>query len=40
MKKIVIINGHPDKESFNHALQRAYKNSALSTGNEVEEITL
>jgi putative NADPH-quinone reductase len=40
MKKIVIINGHPDSESFNHALQRAYKTGALSAGNEVEEITL
>jgi len=40
MKKIVIINGHPDNESFNHALQKAYKTGALSAGNEVEEITL
>ena len=40
MKKVVIINGHPDKESFNHALQKAYKTGALSAGNEVEEITL
>ena len=40
MKKIVIINGHPDRESFNHALQKAYKTGALSAGNEVEEITL
>jgi len=40
MKKIVIINGHPDNESFNHALQKAYKKGALSAGNEVEEITL
>jgi putative NADPH-quinone reductase len=40
MKKIVIINGHPDNESFNHALQKAYKTGALRTGNEVEEITL
>jgi putative NADPH-quinone reductase len=40
MKKIVIINGHPDRESFNHALQKSYKSGALSAGNEVEEITL
>jgi len=40
MKKIVIINGHPDRESFNHALQNAYKTGALAAGNEVEEITL
>ena len=40
MKKIVIINGHPDNESFNHALQKAYKTGALLAHNEVEEITL
>jgi putative NADPH-quinone reductase len=40
MKKIVIINGHPDNESFNHALQKAYQTGALRAGNEVEEITL
>lgn len=40
MKRIVIINGHPDSESFNHALQQAYKNGALSSGNEIEEVTL
>jgi len=38
--KIVIINGHPDRESFNHALHKAYKTGALSTGNGVEEIIL
>lgn len=40
MSKIVIVNGHPDRESFNHALQKAYKSGALSIGSEVEEITL
>jgi len=40
MKKIVIINGHPDRESFSHALQQAYKTGALSSNNMVEEITL
>jgi putative NADPH-quinone reductase len=40
MKKIVVINGHPDKESFNHALHKAYKIGALSAGNKVEEIIL
>ena len=38
--KIVIINGHPDRESFNHALHKAYKKGTLSAGNEVEEIIL
>lgn len=40
MKKVLIINGHPDAESFNHALQRAYKEGAISAGNTVEEVTL
>ena len=40
MKKTVIINGHPDKESFNHALHKAYKTGALSAGSEVEDIVL
>ena len=40
MNKIVIVNGHPDRESFNHALQKAYKDGALRAGNEVEEIVL
>lgn len=40
MKKVVIINGHPDRESFCHALQQKYKEGALEKGNEVEEITL
>lgn len=38
--KILIVNGHPDKESFNHALQQAYKKGALAAGHTVEEITL
>ena len=38
MKKILIINGHPDQESFNFALSQAYKKGALSTGAEVQEI--
>lgn len=38
--KILIINGHPDKESFNFALAEAYKKGALSTGAEVEEIII
>ena len=38
MKKILIINGHPDPESFNLALANAYKKGALSGGAEVKEI--
>ncbi|MCL2072633.1 MAG: NAD(P)H-dependent oxidoreductase [Marinilabiliaceae bacterium] len=40
MNKIVIVNGHPDRESFSHALQKAYKDGALRARKEVEEIVL
>lgn len=40
MKKILIINGHPDKESYCHALAEAYKKGALASGAEVKEIVL
>lgn len=32
MKKILVINGHPDKESFNYALSNAYIKGANKTG--------
>lgn len=31
MKNILIINGHPNKNSFNFALAEAYKKGALET---------
>lgn len=34
MKKIVIINGHPNPESFNARLAEAYKKVALCAGAE------
>ena len=37
-KKILIIQGHPDAESFNFALSEAYKKGALAAGAEVKEI--
>jgi putative NADPH-quinone reductase len=40
MKKVLIINGHPDKESFCFGLHESYKKGALSKGNEVKEIIL
>ncbi|MFC2186578.1 NAD(P)H-dependent oxidoreductase [Fulvivirgaceae bacterium LMO-SS25] len=40
MKKILIINGHPDKESFNFALAEAYKKGAEKSGAEVKEINI
>lgn len=39
-KRILIINGHPNKESFNFGLAEAYKNGALSAGAEVKEIII
>lgn len=38
MKKVLIINGHPDKESYNYALSQSYKDGALGSTNEVKEI--
>lgn len=40
MKKILIINGNPDKESFCHAMGHSYKKSSTDAGNEVREIIL
>lgn len=40
MKKILIINGHPDKESFNFALSEAYKQGAIKSNAEVKEINI
>lgn len=40
MKKILIINGHPDAESYNFSLAAAYKQGAVSSGAEVKEINI
>ena len=40
MKKIVIINGHPNKESFNSALVHAYEEGALAQQAEIRVITI
>ncbi|WP_439490622.1 NAD(P)H-dependent oxidoreductase [Algoriphagus sp.] len=40
MKKILIINGHPDKESFNYVLSDAYKKGAAKAGAEIKEINI
>jgi putative NADPH-quinone reductase len=40
MKKILIINGHPNKQSFNFALAEAYKKGAINSGAEVKEINI
>jgi putative NADPH-quinone reductase len=39
-KKILIINGHPDKVSYNFALAAAYKKGAVATGAEVKELII
>lgn len=40
MKKIVIINGHPNKESLNFALAAAYKKGALESNAAIKEIII
>jgi len=40
MKKILIINGHPNAESFNFGIAEAYKNGAITSGAQVETITI
>ena len=37
---ILIINGHPDKESYNYALAASYKKGALTSGTELKEINI
>ena len=39
-KKILIINGHPDKDSFNYAISESYKAGAIVNGAEVKEIKI
>ena len=40
MKKILVINGHPNPESLNHALASAYVNGAQFSGAQVEYIVI
>ncbi|MBZ4033686.1 NAD(P)H-dependent oxidoreductase [Flavobacterium sp. 17A] len=40
MKKILIINGHPNGKSFNFGIAESYKNGAISSGAQVETITI
>ena len=39
-KKVLIINGHPDEQSFNFALSLAYAKGARSSGAEVKTLNL
>ncbi|WP_028888206.1 NAD(P)H-dependent oxidoreductase [Tenacibaculum ovolyticum] len=40
MKKILIINGHPDKESFSFALSNSYKKGVEFSNAKIEEINI
>ena len=40
MKKILIINGHPNSESFNFAITDSYQKGVLASGTQVETITI
>ncbi len=40
MKKILIINGHPDRESYNYALSEAYQRGAVQSGAELTQLNL
>lgn len=40
MKKILVINAHPNAESFNHALVEAYISGAKKAGAEVKTLTI
>ncbi len=39
-KRILLINGHPDRESFNFALAAAYKAGAIGAGFDVRELVI
>jgi hypothetical protein len=40
MKKILIINGHPNSDSFNFGIFEAYKKGAISSGVDIKEIII
>jgi len=40
MKQILIINGHPDKQSYNYALSKAYKEGANKTNAVITQINI
>ncbi len=39
-KKILLINGHPNKDSFNFGIAAAYKKGAAQSGAEIREIVI
>lgn len=40
MKKILIINGHPNSESFNFGIAESYQKGAIASGAQIETITI
>ena len=40
MKQVLIINGHPDKQSFNYALSEAYIKGANKTDSLLTQINI
>lgn len=40
MKKILIINGHPNSESFNFGIAESYQKGAIASDAQVETITI
>lgn len=40
MKKVLLIQGHPDSESFNFALFEAYKKGLIESGANIKEIII
>jgi putative NADPH-quinone reductase len=40
LKRLLIINGHPDKNSFCFGIAEAYKKGAVNSGAEIKEITI
>lgn len=40
MKKILLINAHPNADSFNFALFEAYKKGAITAGADIKEIVI
>lgn len=40
MKKIVVINGHPDNESFNEALAQSYIKSSFANGADIRYVAI
>ncbi len=40
MKRVLVINGHPDTHSYNHALARAYTNGLRKSNAQVAQVNI